>query len=124
MESFNPIGGFRERYRSLGGGDPTETVVHGRPVRYRLGPQVDSSGQLADGRSFADFRSFRDALATADDMLARTLATKLLTFATGREMGFSDRDDIEHIVRKSASQGHGVRALLDLVIASRIFQEK
>jgi hypothetical protein len=124
LESFNPIGGFRERYRSLGGGDRVETIVHGQPVRYRLGGEVDSSGQLADGRSFSDFRSFRDALATDDEMLARTLATKLLTFATGREMGFSDRDEIEDIVRMSAKNGHGVRNLLHLVIASRIFQEK
>jgi len=124
LESFNPIGGFRERYRSLGGGEKTETVFRGQPVRYRLGPEVDSSGQLADGRPFADFRSFRDALAAEDDMLTRSLTTKLLTFATGREMGFSDRDEIERIVRVSATKGHGVRDLLHLVIASRIFLEK
>jgi translation initiation factor IF-2 len=39
-------------------------------------------------------------------------------------MGFSDRDEIEDIVRMSAKNGHGVRNLLHLVIASRIFQEK
>lgn len=39
----------------------------------------------------ANFREFRDLLATREDTLARNFVSKLLTFATGREMGFSDR---------------------------------
>jgi hypothetical protein len=124
LESFNPIGGFRDRYRSLGGGDKVDATIRGRPVRYRLGPEVDSSGQLADGREFADFREFRDFLAEDPDLLATTLTKKLLTFATGREPGFSDRDEIERIVKASAEKGYGVRDLLHLVVQSQIFRNK
>jgi hypothetical protein len=98
--------------------------VQGRPVRYRLGPPVDATGQLADGREFSGFREFRALLAADEDQLVRTLATKLLTFAAGREMGFSDREEIARIVEQSRARGHGVRELIQLVVASPIFRRK
>jgi len=124
LESFNPIGGWRDRYRSLGAGEPVEAFVAGRRVRYRLGPEVDAAGQLPDGRRFDGFHQFRDYLADDESVLARTLATKLLTFATGREMGFSDRAAIGEIVRQSAENDYGIRDLIHLVVASEIFQKK
>ena len=59
LECFNPIGGWRERFRSLGEGQLVDIRVRGRGVRYRIGPPVDSSGEFADGRSFSGFREFR-----------------------------------------------------------------
>jgi hypothetical protein len=124
LESFDPVGGWRERFRSLGGGDRVNTEVRGMRVRYTLGPPVDSTGKLADGRRFAGFREFRDLLAEDDDALARALTIKLLTFATGREMGFTDRPEIASIVDQSGSTGHGVRDLIRLVVASETFRKK
>ena len=56
--------------------------------------------------------------------LTRALAKKLLTFATGRELGFSDRAEVERMVKESARTGYRVRDLIHLVIGSRIFQSK
>jgi hypothetical protein len=39
-------------------------------------------------------------------------------------MGFSDRPEIDQIVRSSAEKGHGVRDLLLLTVASDIFRHK
>ena len=124
LESFNPIGGFRERYRSLGTGDVVRKQILGRNVRYRLGPDVDASGQFSDGRKFAGYREFRDHLASEEDKLAKTVVEKLLTFGTGRELGFSDRDEVERLVAASAKQGHGMRDLIHLVVQSEIFKSK
>jgi hypothetical protein len=124
LESFNPIGGWRDRFRSLGDGDRVETEVLGRRVRYKLGPPVDATGSLPSGESFDGFVQFRDQLATDEDALARAFAKKLLTFATGREMGFSDRREIDRIVSESAKQNHGVRGLIKLVVTSEIFLAK
>ena len=65
-----------------------------------------------------------DLLAQDDDALARALTTKLLTFATGREMGFTDRAEIASIVDRSGTTGHGVRDLIRQVVASEIFRRK
>ncbi|MEM0924974.1 MAG: DUF1592 domain-containing protein, partial [Planctomycetota bacterium] len=72
LEAFNPIGGFRERFRSMGGGERIKLEIRGRKVRFRLGPEVDSAGAMPDGRSFEDFREFRDLLAANQEGLART----------------------------------------------------
>jgi len=124
LESFNPIGGWRENYRSLGTGEKVDASVNGIRVRYRAGPPVDPSGQLPDGTPFADFRAFRDLLAEQEDTIAKTVAKSLLTFATGREMGFSDRPEINRIVAASAGEGHGMRDLIERVVASDIFLRK
>ncbi len=125
LESFNPIGGWREQFRSLNNKDKRpEIIVNGQNVRYRIGPEVDSSGQLADGSEFAGFNEFRTLLAQDQSTLARALVTKFLIFATGREMGFSDRPEINRIVKTAAKQGYGVRDLLHLAISSDIFQNK
>ncbi len=124
LESFNPIGGWRDHYRSLGSGERVNLEVDGRNVRYRIGPPVDPSGQLADGASFADFNEFRDLLLKDEDRIARSFATKLLVFFTGREMGFSDRPAIHQIVRQSGERDHGMRDLVKAVVCSEIFRRK
>ena len=124
LESFDPIGGWREDFRSLGSGDKVDLVINGRKVRYRRGQPVNATGELADGTKFDSFKSFRDILAKQEDVLARTLATKFLTFATGREMGFSDRDTIDELVSRSKAKGHGVRDLIELVVTSKTFRQK
>lgn len=124
LESFDPIGGHRTRFRTLGQGDKAIKEVNGRRVRYRLGPDVDASGTTANGQTFSGFRQFRTHLAADEDLLARSFASKLLTFATGREMGFSDRELIDDIVIESKRSGHGIRDLIHLIIQSPVFRSR
>ncbi|TWU60149.1 hypothetical protein Poly51_04230 [Rubripirellula tenax] len=124
LENFNPIGGYRVRFRSLGAGDRISKQVNNRKVQYRLGPPVDASGQLLDGRRFTDFVEFRDMIARDDDTLARSLITKLLTFATGREMGFADRSMIDDLVDRSRSGGHRVGDMILWVVSSDAMRRK
>ena len=124
LENFNPVGTWRDRFRSLGEGDKVTDLVHGRRVHFKLGQPVDATGQTADGDRFETFNQFRALLTRDPDRLARAFATKLLTFASGREMGFSDRPEIDRIVAESAKSDHGLRNLMQLVIASEIFRRK
>lgn len=124
LESFDPIGGWRERFRSLGEGEKVEADADGRRVQYRLGLPVDAAGAFPDGRSFSGYAEFRDLLAADQSRLSKTLATKLLVFATGREMGFSDRPIIDKIVADTAAKGHGMRDLLHAIVTSEIFRQK
>ena len=125
LESFDVIGLHRERFRNR---DPNaervQDVVRGRKVQYRLGPNVDSSGQFIDGTEYQDFLGYKTHLASLQEDLARAFAKKLLTFATGRELGFSDRGEIERIVTQSEKNEYRLRELLHLVIGSKIFLNK
>ena len=124
LECFNPIGGFRDRYRSLGEGDRVDRVILGRKVNYRLGPPVDASGEESDGNRFANFQEFRQLLADQDEQLARAFVGKLATFASGRELGFSDRQEVQRIVDSTAETGYRARDLLMAVVKSSIFRQK
>lgn len=125
LESFDPIGGWRDNFRTGQGGEkPDEVYALGKKIQYKIGLPVDSSGVMQDGRIFPGFVAFRDMIASDPDQLAKSLATKLLTFSTGREMGFSDRAEIDRIVAESAANGHGVRDLVLSVVTSDIFRHK
>lgn len=124
LESYDVIGGWRDRFRSLGTGEQVRLRVEGRNVRYRLGPPVDAAGQLATGETFSGFPAFQKLLLAREDDVARCVAEKLLTFATGRELGFSDRPELARLVAASKSRGHPTRDLLHALIQSPIFLSK
>ncbi len=124
LECFDPIGGYRERFRSLGNGDPVQKLAHGQKVRYRLGPNVDASGALVDGRTFKDYREFREMIAADRKTLATAVISKLLTFATGRELGFSDRPEVERLVNVAAKDDYALGTMIRLVVTSATFRSK
>jgi len=124
LEGFDPIGGWRDQFRTTGLGERVVKEILGRKVQYKLGPPVDSSGVLSSGERFANYVEFRRLLAENRKQLARALTTKLLTFATGREMGFSDRETIDKIAAESIESGKGIRDMLKLVVSSDIFLSK
>jgi hypothetical protein len=85
---------------------------------------VDAAGQLPSGQAFKDFSEFQKLLLASQDRVAQCVAEKLLTFATGREMGFSDRTDIARIVAGSKEKNHGLREMVHLVVQSPLFLNK
>lgn len=123
LEAFDVIGGFRERYRSIGDGDPAERGLIDPfiNISFRLGPPVDASGELADGRRFQDVREYQRLLAEDSSRLLRNLTRQLAVYATGRTLRFSDRPLIENIVRRTESRGGGIRTLLHELIGSPLF---
>ncbi len=127
LESFDPIGGFRERYRTTGeeGDHPglKRAPFTWAWVKYRLGLPVDSTGHLADGETFTDVREFKELIARDPDQLTRNLTRKLLTYGMGRKVAFADRPAVEEIVGTVREQGYGFRSLVHAVVQHEIFTE-
>jgi hypothetical protein len=120
LESFDVIGGWRENYRALtNGGEKDES---GR--RVKPGPAVDPSAALDDGRSFANIDEFKKLLAEDKDQLARSLAEKLLTYATGAAPTNLDKPHLEEIVTSVRAKNYGFRSLIQEVVKSPVFQSK
>jgi hypothetical protein len=124
LESFDVLGGYRERYRSLGTGEAVTTTFRGHKKKYKLGLPVDASGEVADGRKFGDVREYQQLLLQDEAQLARNLVQQLTTFATGAPVQFADRRDVEEIVVRLKSKEYGLRSLVHEVIAIRMFQNK
>ncbi|MGZ0163683.1 MAG: DUF1592 domain-containing protein [Planctomycetales bacterium] len=123
MESFDVIGGFRKRYRSIGEGDPAErgSIDPFIGISFKLGQTVDSSGELNDGRDFGSIQEYQTLLASDSSRLLRNLVRQFTVYATGRAVRFSDRPFIEDIVRRTQDRNGGIRTLLHEVIGSPLF---
>jgi hypothetical protein len=122
LEAFDPIGGLRDRYRSTGKGDqPPELGKTKWRVTYKLGPKVDPSGELPDGHKFTGPRELAKLLASDPEMLARAFVAHLSRYATGADLTYSDRREIERIVENTKAKGYGLRSLIHALAESPIF---
>ncbi len=125
LESFDPIGGFRDRYRSNGTGDvPPEKDKTAWRVQYKLGPAVDASGELPDGRNFGGIAELNALLAEDDESLAYAFVAHLSRYATGTEVTYADRAGIRRIVESTKANGHGIRSLIRALATSELFLGK
>ncbi len=125
LEAFDPIGGFRKRYRCTGKGDvPTEKGRTAWRVTYKLGPEVDASGALVSGREFDGPMALNDLLFAAPDELAEAFVSHLTRYATGTDISFSDRSEIRRIVELTKPKNHGLRSLIHELAKSPLFQDK
>ena len=123
LESFDVIGGFRQRYRSIGEGDQPSrgSIDPFIGIGFKLGPAVDSSGELPDGRPFVGDQQYRSMIAADTKTLLTNLIRQLAVYATGRQVRFIDRPLVDEIVARSQARGGGIRTALHELIASPLF---
>ncbi|MBC7368099.1 MAG: DUF1592 domain-containing protein [Undibacterium sp.] len=135
LESFDVMGGWRDRYRGAdeakpgeerGNKKPVEIGIgkNGHPYEFYLALPVDAAGELPDGRPFKDVREFKAMLRREDGPLARNLTRQLLVYATGAPVRFSDREQIEQILAGVKTHDYGVRSLIHGIVQSDLFQRK
>ena len=125
LENFDVIGGWRDRYRSVGAGDRVDKYVDFAAkvrVQYKLGPPVVASGELATGEAFKEIRDFKKLLLRDPDGLASAITAKLLAYALGRPMGFSDRAEVSRIVAAVKPGPYGLRSLILEIVSSPTFR--
>ena len=125
LESYDVIGGFRDRYRSGGAGDAVNLLKpDGLKVGYKLAKPVDASGEMADGRKFSGLDEFKKLLLSQQDQIVRGFLKNLVTYATGASVSFADRNTVEAILAKTKPQQFPVRTLVHEVVQSPLFQTK
>jgi hypothetical protein len=125
LESFDVMGGYREYYRSVGEGPKIYGIGHnGNYFHFSKGQPVDPTGELWDGRKFADVRQLKECLATDPEQLARNLTQQLITYATGAPIRFSDRPAIAKILADSRKNNYGPRTIIHNIIQSDLFLNK
>ena len=125
-QGYLNAGGFRTRYRSLENGDPAPrgSIDPFIGISFKLGPKVDSSGELPDGRKFDGIADMQAILAANPDLLLTNLANQFAVYGTGRPVAFGDREAINAIVASTKKQGGGIRTLLHELLQSELFRTK
>lgn len=126
LESFDVMGGWRDRYRAVKEGVQPEIGVglNGQAFAFSYALPVDCAGELPDGRPFKDIREFKALLLRNEGLLARNMIKQLITYATGATVRFSDREEVERIVQRSSSYQFGMRAIVHEIVQSDLFQMK
>ena len=118
-------GGFRKNYREV---DPAVVALSphqrkGRPT-WRDGLPVDPSGKTPDGRTFSGIEELRQLFSKNSEQLGRGVTRHLLTYATGAPASVLDQQAIERIVKSTAADEYGLRALIHGLVQSDLFRLK
>jgi hypothetical protein len=125
LESFDPIGGYRDFYRASARTQAGIVQLAGYTGRaFYRGPDVEKGGITHDGKTFTTIEDYKRLLLADPDQIARNLAEKLLTYATGAEPQFADREVIEQIVTTLKTKNYGLRTLVHEIVQSRMIKNK
>ncbi len=104
FENFNAMGMWRDKER---------------------GQPIDSTGKLITGETFESVRELKHILATNHHLeFYRALTEKLLTYALGRGLEYSDVETVDEIVNRLEQNNGRFSALLNGVIESAPFQKR
>jgi len=61
---------------------------------------------------------------TSKKQVARNLVSLLITFATGGEIEFADRDEVERILLAAQDNGYPLRRLIQHIVTSPLFRNR
>ena len=126
LECFDVIGAERDWYRTRGSGKYVKRPRHPQApnhfVQYRQGHDVDPSGTMPDGRTFANISDYKHLLLEDKTAMPHALARLLLSYSIGRRLGFSDRPEIDRITDQAQKQNYGLRSLVHEVVHSETFR--
>jgi hypothetical protein len=124
LESFDVLGGWRDRYRSTEEGEPvTGLGKNGHDFTFRLSQPVDASGQL-NGTKFSNVVELKQALLKDERKIARNMVGQFVAYATGAPVAFSDRAEVERILAAARQDGYGMRTLIHQIVQSKLFTNK
>jgi hypothetical protein len=107
LENYDPIGVWRVKYGQGG-----------------KGVKIDATGRTPDGQAFADIVTWKRIYTARADQLAAGFVRQFLTYATGAPPRFSEESDVEAVVARAATRGHGLRSLVREAVLSEIFRAK
>ena len=104
LENFDAVGRWRETDAS--------------------GASLDVSGELPDGTRFVGVAELKRALLANPEPFLRTLTERLLTYALGRGLEYTDAPAVRRIVRDAASREHRFSALVLGIVKSVPFRQR
>lgn len=117
---IDPLGLALENYDAIGA---WRTDQNGEGFR-RNAPPIDASGTLPSGRAFKTPNEFKKALLAEKDRFTRAFTEKMLTYALGRPVGYTDRKSIDQIVAIVKKQDYRMQSVIQAIVASELFQTK
>lgn len=116
---IDPLGLAFENYDAIGRWRTVE-VVEGTGAN----PPVNSSGKMADGRSYSTPEEFKRLLLDDVDAFSRAFIEKLATYGLRRTMSFDDRDELEAIAAAAREKDYRLRDIVETLVTSDLFEKR
>jgi len=122
--SFDPLGFGLENFDLLGQWRDLEVVGNiGKRVRGQKNAiPIRAQGAFPDQKEFHNLAEFKAGLMARKELLTRSLAEGLLTYALGRHLEFSDQQAVDEICSSSRRNGGKIRDLLHTIVSHPIFR--
>ena len=117
---IDPLGLAFDNYDAIGRWRTEEAVRDGAGEN----PKIDASGELPDGRTFADASGLKKLLADDVDKFAGAFAEKLATYALRRRMTFADRADLKRLAGQSKMDDYRLASFVEALVLSDLFQKR
>jgi hypothetical protein len=108
---FEPIGLAMENFDAVAA---WRTIDEGSPI--------DPTGELVDGTKLDGVASLRNVLVRYSDQFERVVTEKLMTYAVGRGVEYSDMPLVRSIVRDSAASNYKFSSIVLGIVKSPAFQ--
>jgi mono/diheme cytochrome c family protein len=117
---IDPLGMAFDNYDAIGRWRTVETV----PTGTGDDPKLDPSGELPDGRKFADAVGLRKLLLDDTDKFAAAFTEKLATYALRRGTTFSDRAELRRVADQSKAGDYKLASLIESLVTSELFLKR
>lgn len=85
---------------------------------------IDASGKLPNGKSFNGPGQLKAILLEKKGQFTKNLAEKLLTYATGRGLTYTDKCQVDDVVKSVEKKGYRFSALVSAVVQSDPFRKR
>ena len=113
LENYDGSGFYREKESSRGHVNP-----------HSQDPDVDPSGELPDGRSFTGIEELKQILLKEEDNFLDCLSEKLLVYALGRGLAYTDLATVEDLRARLKKNAYHLRGLITNIVKTKAFQSK
>jgi hypothetical protein len=117
---IDPLGIAFDNYDAIGRWRTVEAVTAGTGAD----PKLDPSGELPDGRTFADGAELKKLLVHDLDRFAGAFTEKMATYAFRRGLNFSDRAELRRVVEQAKTNDYQLASLIEGLVTSELFQKR
>ncbi len=117
---IDPLGLAFDNYDAVGRWRTEETSTDGAGAD----PKLDPSGELPDGRKFADAVELRRLMLADTDQFAAAFTEKLANYAMRRGMTFTDREELKKIASQAKANDYKLASLIEELVTSDLFQKR
>ena len=118
--SIDPLGLAFDEYDAIGKWRTHEKVEKGTGQD----PRVNASGQMPDGRSFADALEFKSLLLSDRDKFLKAFVEQLCSYALRRVLTVDDQQDIQNIVDQAKQKNYRLKDIVRAVALSELMKKR